>query len=51
MAQMRNDDADAWRHIALMRYGDDRHRAVVGRPCNHPHAVFCTPWRARDLGL
>jgi oligogalacturonide lyase len=48
-AQIREDDADYARYIALVRYDDERHRAIVGRLCSHdaswrksshPHPVF-----------
>jgi oligogalacturonide lyase len=48
-AQIREDDPDYARYIGLVRYDDERHRAVVGRLCrhdtswrksSHPHPVY-----------
>jgi hypothetical protein len=62
-AQIRETDREYGRYIALVRYDDDRRRAVVGRLCrhdaswresSHPHPVFtpdgaCVVWGS-DLG-
>jgi len=48
-AQIRQDDPDYRRYIALVKYDSDGHRAIVGRLCahdtswhkeSHPHPVF-----------
>lgn len=49
MAQIREDDDEPHKYIALIQYDDARHKAVVGRLCrhdtswrksSHPHPIF-----------